>query len=227
MCIFFSNRSGKKNLKKQGNFGRRQEVQAAGGAQRAGVVHQPVRESDCPEEAGHELDAQDTRLGVRRGKRAAARAEDRLQGALLVWCVCACVFVLCCWFLFVVVVVSQVPLCVLCLFRFCCRCFFIFDVSHVDVLLVLFVVIVCQVLPLCIFVCLLYRRCFLFFVLVAPSLTYHSIEVAGSTLSRFLRLCSEKAVYSCVNRSKGLLNPTRLRYHSQVGIIPQEGRCGQ
>jgi len=57
-------------------------MQTARRAERAGVVHQPLREPHRAEEAGDVRDAQDSWLGVRRGKRAASGAQDRLQGAL-------------------------------------------------------------------------------------------------------------------------------------------------
>lgn len=59
------------------------EGQAARGAERPGVLHQSVREPHRAEEAGIDLEAQDSRLGIRRGEWAAERAPDRLQGALV------------------------------------------------------------------------------------------------------------------------------------------------
>lgn len=61
-------------------LGRRREAQAPGGAERAGIVYQSLREPYCPEETGDQLATQNSRLGVRRGDRAAEEAGHRLQG---------------------------------------------------------------------------------------------------------------------------------------------------
>ena len=66
--------------------GRRRQAQAPGRAERAGVVHQPLREPHRAEKAGDQLAAQDPRLGVRRGDRAAEETGHRLQGIMRLDC---------------------------------------------------------------------------------------------------------------------------------------------